>query len=393
MLTLYGVGTLVGGGFYALIGKVAGLAGPQAPVAVLVAGVVALFSALTFCELAARFPFSGGPARYVQEIFGWRSGASVVGWVVVATGLISAATLSDAVVGFVQPMYALPTGLGLLVVVGTLTAIAAWGIGASVGLAVVITLLETGGLLYVVWVGRTGLGELVVNIGRLAPGEGPSSWIGIMLGAFLAFYSFVGFEDLVTMSEEVKDPTRNVPRAVILSLAVTLVIYVAVVLTALASLPPDRLATADNPLVAVLASQGVTRLAPMALISVLAGVNGALVQIVMASRVIYGLAGQGEAPALFAWVHPKRQTPLLATCAVGLLVVLLAWFFPIVQLARFTSFLLLLVFMLMHVALAHLKLRGDAESAPSQYPLAVQLIGTCLCVGALCFEIWRGLSG
>ncbi len=381
---------MVGGGFYALVGKVAGLAGPYAPISFLLSAIVAAFSALTFCELAARYPYSGGPARYVEEVFGAPWLARAVGWTVIATGVISAATLADAVAGFLTAIVPIPTQLGVLGTVALLTAVAVWGIGKSVKLAVTITLIEVGGLLFVVFVSSDAMAQFPTEWPGTLP---PPTWeplSALLLASFLAFYSFIGFEDLVTLAEEAKKPARSIPRAILLSLGITTLLYLLVVVAAMGSVPGDVLAQSDNPLVDVVRSRGIQRAEPMAAVAVLSGVNGALVQIVMGARVLYGLADRHTAPRMLARVHPTTQTPIAATLSVGIVTLALAWLLPLLTLARATSLLLLLVFSVVNVALVALKIREPTPATTGPcYPIWIPAMGAASSVAFILVELVR----
>jgi amino acid transporter len=175
------------------------------------------------------------------------------------------------------------------------------------------------------------------------------------MGAFLAFYAFIGFEDMVNVAEEVRQPERNLPRAILLALLISSVLYLLVSLAAITSLPADRLSAADAPLAVLY--EFVTGREPVmiTLISMLAVVNGALIQIIMASRVCYGMARQRWLPACFGQVYPRTQTPVMATVTVAALVLLAALWFPIEVLAKATSFFLLIVFALVNLSLWRLK--------------------------------------
>lgn len=193
LLVAYGVGTMVGGGFYALLGRVAHHAGMHAPVSILLAGVVALVTALSFSELSSRLPYSAGESRYVHEAFGrqWLSG--LVGWAVIATGVVSTATLTNAFVGFCQDLFAIPTMLGVTIFVVALTGVAIRGILESVWLATSITVIEVGGLVWVLLVNAHHLGALQDRWQEIVPGVGWDHWSRIFIGSFLAFYAFIGF--------------------------------------------------------------------------------------------------------------------------------------------------------------------------------------------------------
>ncbi len=386
LLVLYGVGTMVGGGFYALIGKVAGLAGMHAPLAVLGAALLALASALSFAELSSRYPFSAGESLYVDRAFGARLLSIGVGWLVIATGVVSAATLANAIVVFLQDQFDLDRTLGILTVVGLLGGIAAWGIGESVLVAVTITVIEVGGLIYLVVAASGGFLALPERAGEIALPSDLSAWSGIGLGGFVIFYAFLGFEDLVNMAEEVKRPRRNLPRAILLSLAVTTGLYLVVTAAAILTLSPAELGASANPLADVVDRCGGHR-AAMVAISVLAGVNGALVQFVMASRVAYGMSDKGLGPKLLASVASWTRTPLWATGLVTSVVLVLALWFDLVVLAQITSVVILVIFAVVNLALWRIqRLDPDPGGEGPRYPRWIPALGFLASAGFLVFR-------
>ena len=197
LLLLYGIGTIVGGGIYALLGKVAGEAGMAAPLSFVIASGVAGLSAFSFAELSARFPVSAGEARYVEAAFGTRWLGPLVGFLVILTGTVSAATLANAVGSFGVELFGTPQGPNLAIVVLVLSALAAWGITESVTAAAVITIIEVGGLLLVLSLRMDVLAEVPARWAEVVSPDATHSWTGLFLGAFLAFYAFIGFEDMV----------------------------------------------------------------------------------------------------------------------------------------------------------------------------------------------------
>lgn len=179
MLTFYGLGTIVGGGFYALTGEVAAEAGMLTPWAFLASAGIALFSAFSFAELSARFPYSAGEARYVQEAFGRKWLAAAFGWLVIATGVVSAATLANAFTGFVQRFIAAPDWLIVLPMVIGLGLVTAWGINQSAILALLVTLIEIGGLVFIVVVAGHNLQSAPARWSELIPSFSMDQWSGI----------------------------------------------------------------------------------------------------------------------------------------------------------------------------------------------------------------------
>ena len=392
MLTFYGLGTIVGGGFYALSGKVAGAAGMLAPGAFLLASLIALFSALSFAELSARFPVSAGEAQYAWEAFQLRWLSRLVGWMVIATGIVSAATLADAFALLSQRFVMLPSSLVVVAMVVFLGIFTAWGISESAWLAVGITAIEVGGLLLVLGFGLESLGEIPNRWRELTPSMAAADWIGLTMGAYLAFYSFVGFEDLVNVAEEVKEPRRNLPLAIIWSLVIAGCLYVCISLVLVLSATTDELEHSGSPLALVFKNHPAGG-DVITVIGMFAGINGALVQVVMASRVVYGLAKQGQAPAMFARVHPRTRTPLEATALITTLVLVLALWLPLEALAKITSGILLAVYTLVNLSLWRVKRRTPHPPPGSPcYPLWLPLAGAVVCSLFLVAQVLLSIS-
>ena len=392
-LILYGLGTMVGGGIYALTGKVAGEAGMYTPWSFLVAGLLALISAFSFAELSSRYPFSAGESRYVHEAFqkAWLS--SAVGWLVILTGVISAATLVVATISFLQDLVNIPHFVGICVLVAVMFFVASWGINQSVMLVTVITIIEIGALLYVLAVSGDSIATLSTRLPDLLPSFQRSDWIPIFSGGFLAFYAFLGFEDLVNIAEEVKDVRRSLPVALIVSLILTTLFYMAISLVAVLAVSPTELSKANTPLALVVGHTGWYAAVGITVVSFLTGINGALVQIIMASRVTYGMASQSQAPKTFSTVHPKTQTPFFATAVISLFVLLLALFFPLVSLAKATSAIILIIFTMVNLSLWVLKRHPQYNNTERpNIPIWLPIVGFFSCLTILLFQAWQFLA-
>ncbi len=387
LITFYGLGTIIGAGIYVLVGKVAHSSGMYAPLAFLFAAVIAAFSAFSYAELSARYPRSAGEAVYIEEAFHRRWLSAFIGWSVVLIGTVSGATLANGFVGYFKLFVLMPDWLVITLLVIGLGLLAAWGISESVWTATIITLLEIFGLLMVVFVARGSLAELPQRWTELAPPLTVDPWFGIVFGAFLAFYAFIGFEDMVNVAEEVKNPQRNLPLAIILALCVSTCLYILVALTAVLGLPLEILSKSDAPLASVIEHQGTHSPVSIGLISLIAVLNGALVQIIMASRVIYGMGQQNIAPRILSFVNPRTQTPVRATLLVTLSMLALALWLPLVTLAQVTSFITLVVFALVNLALWRVKVRVPRAEGVVCYPLWVPVTGFVLCVGFIILQI------
>jgi APA family basic amino acid/polyamine antiporter len=361
LVVLYGLGVTIGAGIYVLIGATAGQAGMYAPVSFCIAALVMAPTAASFAELSSRMPVSAGEAAYVRAGFSSRSLALVVGLLVVTAGAVSAAAVAIGAAGYIAVFIEAPEGLIITMVVFAMGLAAAWGILESVSLAGILTLIEIGGLALIVVAGIGNDPSIILRLGEVVPGSfDPVIWSGLFSAGLLAFFAFIGFEDLVNIAEEVKEPLKVLPWAIFLTLTLSTLIYVVVVSVAVLSVPVEGLAASKAPLGYVY--ERVSGGSPLVIsfIAIVATLNGIIVQMIMASRVLYGLSEQGDLPGVLAKISPLTQTPLVATALVVVIILLLALAFPIEWLAEMTSRVTLTIFSLVNLALLRLKLRENA---------------------------------
>ena len=388
LLLLYGLGTILGAGVYVLIAKIAGLAAGFAPWAFLIAAVVAIVTGLSYAELAARLPRSAGAALYVFSAFRSPRLSLLVGGLVMLTGIVSAATLGNSFVGYFLLFFegATPWAVIALLVLG-ITLLAAWGIAESVRVAATVTVIEIAGLLMVLWAAR----DATVAPAVWVPPADAGVWQGIFLGAVIAFYAFIGFEDMANVAEEVKRPERDLPRAIVLSLLVVTVIYAAVAYVAVTAIPIADLAQSNAPMALVYARTTGESPLVIGLISLFAVVNGALVQVIMASRLLYGVGREAWLPtrpsAALAYVHPYTRTPLVTTAIVGALVLVFALTMSLANLAKATSFIMLIVFTIVHAALLQLKRTAPLPAGVRGVPRAVPMLGLLMTGSLMLYQL------
>lgn len=397
LVALYGLGTTIGGGIYVLVGKVAERAGMMAPISFVAAALLSAFTALTFAELSSRYPKSAGEAVYVKEGFNYNQLAVFVGILVILNGSVSAAALANGFVGYLQTILPIPDWMAIVVISLVLGLIAAWGIGQSVTVAAIITVIEIGGLLLIVWVARDELTQLSLRSHELIPELNTTVWLGILGGSFLAFYAFIGFEDMVNVAEEIKNVEKTLPRAIIITLIITTLIYVLVTLVAVLSIPPQELGQQRAPLSHIYQVKSGSDPALVSLIGIFAIVNGALIQMIMASRVLYGMSRQSITPRALRFmgdINSHTRTPVKATAAVVILVCVLALSFAIEILAETTSLMILIIATLVNGALLKIKLRESKSltkgiTAGIRIPLWVPVTGLII---SFCFALMIGAN-
>jgi amino acid transporter len=383
LLTLYGVGITIGAGIYVLIGAVAAHAGRAAPWSFLIAAAAMAFTVGSYAELATRYPVSAGEAAYVRAAFHSRLASTATGLITILIGIVSSATVALGAAGYIGQLLAWPPSAIVVVVLVVLGAVAAWGILESVLLASLFTLIEAGGLLIVIAAAlHAGLpfgGPLLTP-----PPLDASALAGVAYAALLAFFAFIGFEDLANVVEEAKVPHRDIPRAMVLTLIVTSVLYVAVAAIAVTAVPVAELAGSPAPLSLVFRAVAGASPLTISAIAIVATLNTILAQISMAARVVYGMARQGDLPHLAGHVHPKTATPLVATGLIVAATIVLALLVPFERLAEATSLATLLVFAAVNLSLLRLRHRKVHAAHPHvRVPLWVPAAGLITCLAMM----------
>jgi amino acid transporter len=379
MVTLYGLGTIIGAGIFVLIGEVAGIAGIYTPLAFLLASIIAGFTAFSYAELSSRFPKSAGEVVYLEETFHRHWLSTGTGIAVIAIGTISAATITNGSVGYIQIFFDLPAWLIIILLVTALALLAGWGISESVGVAAFTTAISIFGLIVIIAINVESLNTLPERLVEMVPTD-IEIWSLIVFGAFVAFYAFIGFEDMINLAEEVKEPQRNMPRAIILALLISTVLYVLISLTAVLALPIKTLASSNAPLTALIGEDHQAVRTMIGIISIFAIADGILIQIIKTARILYGMSSQKLIPPLFSSIHPRSRTPQFATFTVAATILILALTFPLLALAQFTSFITLVVFAAINFALWRLKLRPDTlKSGTINLPAWMPLFAFLLC--------------
>lgn len=386
-LIVYGVGDMVGSGIYATVGDAAGLMGNAVWLGFVVSMVAALLTGLSYACLASRYPRAAGAAYVAQRAYRLPFLSYLIGLAVAASGLTSMAAAANAFAR--AAVFFLPAGGHIAIIVVFLVALAAVsfiGIRESALANLVCTCVEVGGLIFIIAVGARFWG----SVDYLATPRGDLPRLGLMAGggmllsdAVLTFFSFVGFEDMLNVAEEVKDPQRTMPRGLIIALGIVTLLYIAVSVTAVSVV--DFRALGNKELGPAL-TQITRRASPwlpawvFTAITLFAVANTALINYIMGSRLLYGMARQGLVPRALARVHPRRRTPHFAIGVLLVLVLILAFAGNVSQLASATALLLLGSFAVINAALAVLRLRRNEPRGSFEVPIVVPVLGAIVCV-------------
>jgi len=391
-VVLYGLGVTVGAGIYVLLGEVITRAGHFAPVSFIIAGLVMLLPAACFAELTGRMPFAAAEAHFVGTGFKSPKLFLLVGLAVAIVGLISSAAIAHGAVGYLSQLIDWPIIALLIMVILATGLVSGIEIRNSIAMAGLLTLIEVGGLLSIVvgsiWAGND-LGAQALK--AVPTSMSPMLWNGIAASSLLAFFAFIGFEDIDSIAEETIDPQKTLSRGIFITLFLTVIIYVAVILAALSAVPISEITGNNAPLTTVFAKT--TAFSPLiiTLIAIVATVNGIIVQLIMSSRVLYGLANRGSLPAVLAYINPKTNTPLVSTGLSVVVVIGLAIAFPINRLAEWTSAITLGIFILICAALIRIKKEGSpAPEGTFIVPFWVPYGGIFACAALLLAGLLAG---
>lgn len=384
-LSLYGIGTIIGAGIYVLIGKVAGIAGTTAPLSFLISAVIAFFSAISYAALASSFPKSAGEVVYVDTAFNISNLSKLIGYLVLFTGIVSSATLIRGFAGYLNNIVEIPEIISMALILILMAAVCIIGISQSVWLVGAITIMEIAGLFLVIYFARGNYGNVNLTFSDFLPDAQLGSYMACFSGAFLAFFAYIGFEDLANVAEEVKNPGKSLPIAVLSSLIICTLLYVIVAVFCLRSLPIDILTNSKAPMADMVAGISHKHAIFISIISLIALINGAFVQIIMGSRIMYGMARDQLMPTYYSVLSQKFATPVRAIITLSAIVFALAATMNLVGLAKSTSFVILVVFMFVNASLFKLTQSGK-YNFPKKYTY-LSITGLILCGLLLTFNI------
>ena len=394
-MTLYGAGSMLGAGIYGLLGQVAAEMGSAIWLAFALSTVAAGLTGLSYASLGSRYPRAGGAAYITHRAYRRTLLTHVVGLSVACSGFTSIAAGARVVGENLQALPALqglPTGMLAFIYLIFVGALVYRGIRESMWANVVFTLVEAAGLLFVIAVCLRFWGSAnLMEFPSLPETEAGLPLVFLVQGVVLTFYSFLGFEDAINVGEELKNPRRNMPLGLVSALVLTVLIYMGVSISAVSVVPWQVLAEANAPLVEVVA-----RAAPwfpawvFIAITIFAVANTGLINYVTASRLLYGMARDGQLPRALSKVHPARRTPHVAVALIFAVIVLLILSGDISQLASATVLLLLLVFSVVNSALVILKLRPGEPEGGFELPIAVPALGAVVCFAMFAARVGAG---
>jgi len=366
-LTMYGVGLILGAGIYVLIGEAAGFAGNSMWISFLLGAIVAVFAGLSYSELSALYPKAAAEYTFVKNAFKNNFFGFIIGWLTAITSIIVAATVALGFGGYLTQFIDLPIVMGAILLIGILSIVNFVGIKESAWANSIFALITAAGLVFIIFLGFT-----IEPVEPIDYFEAPNGTTGIILAFVLIFFAFIGFEDMANVAEEVKRPKKTIPRAIILSIVITGVIYILVSLSVVRILNWEELAASSAPLADVAHSVlGINGSVTLSLIALFATASTVLITLVAGARILYGMAKSNSLPQFLGRIHPKTKTPWIAV--VGILVTSIGFAFvgDIVIIANIVVFAVVITFAAINLAVIVLRYTEPDLERPFKVPINV----------------------
>jgi APA family basic amino acid/polyamine antiporter len=399
-LTAYGVGNVLGAGIYALIGEVVGITGNLSWLSFILASVTGALTGLSYAELSAMYPKSAAEFVYTEEAFKKRILSFILGWVIIFSGILSAATVALGFAGYLSNLIGIPSiflvVLFAVLLIIILSLINFVGIKTSTRANIIFTLIEATGLVFIIIIGIPRFGS--VNYFALPPTSSP---IAIFSSIALIFFAYIGFEDIANIAEEVKEPHKNLPKAIVYSIIITTVLYCLTAISVVSILPYNEIATSEAPLNSVATEVlGPAGGIIMSLIALFATANTVLIMLIVTSRMMYGMARDKALPEGLSKISPKFRTPMLAILITMLFTMVPIFFVDISIVANATVFGVLINFILVNVSLIALRRNKPEAERPFRLRPSIKwvpivaLLGAIVCIAFLwnCSVLWHEIK-
>jgi len=363
-LTASGIGTILGAGIYALIGRAAGVTGNSVWASFLLGAFISSFTGLSYAELSSAIPKAAAEYSYTKEAFGNRQAPFLVGWIIFFTGTVSVSTVAMGFVGYLNGFFGTPIVLTSVILVILLSSVSFIGIEESSRLNVLFTLIEASGLVLIVILA-------VPYLGRVNYFETPSGLPGILRASVLIFFAYLGFEDIVNLSEESKNPERDVPKALIFSVVITAILYVLVAIAVVSLVDWQELGLSSYPIaLAASKSLGQSAFVAMSIIALFATSNTVLILLIVNSRMIYGMARDGSLPNGLARVS-QRGAPWVAILVTMIMSSLFVFLGNIEFVAEVTNFGTFIIFATVNLSAIVLRYRKPSLRGRFRTPLTI----------------------
>ena len=364
---MYGVGLILGAGIYVLIGEAIGFAGNSVWISFLLGTIVAVFAGLSYAELTALFPKAAAEYTFVKNAFKNNFIAFIIGWLTAITSIIMAATVALGFGGYFAKFVDLPIIVSAILLISALSVVNFIGIRQSAWINTIFALITIGGLVLIIFLGATATPTEPIDYF-----DAPSGITGIVLAFVLIFFAFIGFEDMANVAEEVKKPRKNLPRAIILSIVITGIIYILVSLFSVRILDWQTITNSAAPLADVAESAlGIRGGIIISVIALFATASTVLITLVAGARIFYGMAKSGSLPSPLGIIHSKTKTPWIAVIVIFIISIGFSFIGDIVIVANIAVFAVVITFALVNLSVIILRYVEPEMKRPFKVPINV----------------------
>jgi APA family basic amino acid/polyamine antiporter len=363
-LCIFGVGTIIGAGIYAILGAAATSAGTSLWISFLVASLVAVLTGFSYCELAALFPKAGAEYFYLKKAHPEQQWpAFLLGFVLLIAGCATACTVAVGFGGYLQQFIEIPKILAAFILMILVTMINLIGIQSSSKTNILFTFIEVIGLIIVIWFGFTT--DKPIATPRFEVSAGTFS------AASLIFFVYLGFEDISNLAEETENPVKNIPRAIIISLIVTTILYIAVAIAVMQLATPEIISKSDVPLAAALSSTGTKWVKVLSSIALFSTANTVLITMLAVSRMVFGISKEGDLPKFLSKTISAKKVPYNSEILTFIIAALFLTISAIEELAKVSSFCALLGFLAVNWAVIVLRYKQPELERPFKSPFNI----------------------
>ncbi len=364
-ITSWGVGIILGAGIYVLVGEASGIAGNSVWLSFIIGATVAALTGLSYAELSSMFPKEAAEYIYVRTACGCEILSFIIGWLIILTGTISVSTVALGFAGYFQGLFGFPRVLVAVVLIVLLSYVNFSGIKESTRMNILFTLVEAAGLVFIISIGLGSLGKVDLL-------EAPSGLSGILSASALIFFAYLGFEDIVNVAEETKNPEKTIPKALILSVLITTCLYVLVASVTVSLADWKALGGTSAPLAfAASKALGENAFTTMSIIALFATSNTVLIMLVVGSRMIYGMANEGAFPRILSKLNFKTGTPFLAILVTMFSSIIFVFLGDLELVASLTSFGAFITFAFVNISLIYIRYRRAELKRPFKVPLNI----------------------
>jgi len=354
-VTLMSVGIILGAGIYVVIGEAVGITGNSVWISFLLGALVATFTGLSYAELCSRFPEAGAEYIYIRNAFG-NASAWLGGWLIIAGNIIGAATVALGFSFYFAALFDTPlilTAIFLLIICGIILIL---GVKETASVTILFTVIEAIGLIIIIFIGLPRMG----NVDLLELTNGMK---GIIEASVLIFFSYLGFQGITRLAEETKNPEKNIPRAIIISILITTIIYILVGISAVSVIPSVELAQQEAPLAAIAEKVfGQQSFVILSVIAMFSTFNTSLMMLLSGSRLVYGISKEKALPRIFSHVSKKTLAPTIAVFAVVVASIFFLFIGDLKSIANLTNFTVFSVFIAVNASLIYLRIKKPKSS-------------------------------